>query len=314
MRHSLRLRLGGVVAAVILAAFTAQVFAAPAGATSPGRNGRIAFARALRYGTQPPWVVYSIRADGSGIKKLVSDAVSPAWSPDGTLLAYVNYRWDGTPRAIWVMNADGSGRHQVTHPDPETQQDGSPTWSPDGSRIAFIRPDAAGPEMWMVNADGTGLMQVTTDGLAQDAAWAPSGNRIALTRWNSSRTSMGVWVINADGTGARQITPPSLRAREPAWSPNGRWIAFTADKGSDNGIRLAVSVIRADGSGLRRLTPYEGNGEPCWSPDGSRIAFGSVRSGANKIWIMRTDGTDVHQVTWLANTSDAGCDWRAIPS
>ena len=176
MRHSLHLRLGGVVAAVILAAFAIQVVAAiPAGATSPGKNGRIAFARALHYGTQPPWVVYSIRADGSGIKKLVSNATSPAWSPDGTLLAYVNYRWDGTPRAIWVMNADGSGRHQLTHPDPGAQTDTSPTWSPDGSRIAFTRPDATGPEMWIVNADGTGLVQVTTDGLTLDAAWAPSG-------------------------------------------------------------------------------------------------------------------------------------------
>jgi Tol biopolymer transport system component len=167
--------------------------------------------------------------------------------------------------------------------------------------------------MWIVNADGTGLMQVTTDGLALDAAWAPSGNRIALTKWNSSRTSMGVWVINADGTGARQITPPSLRASEPSWSPNGRWIAFTARKDSNNGTRSAVSIIRADGTGLQRLTPYEGNGEPCWSPDGSRIAFGSGRSGANKIWTMRADGTDVQQVTWLANTYDADCDWRTIP-
>jgi Tol biopolymer transport system component len=129
----------------------------PAAAAYPGANGKIAF-ESDRSGNNDIWVM---NADGTNPVQLTTDPAgdhTPAWSPDGTKIAFVSDR-DGGNFEIYVMNADGSGQTRLTD---DPAQDFDPTWSPDGSRIAFVSDrDDGFFDIFVMNADGSGPTNLT---------------------------------------------------------------------------------------------------------------------------------------------------------
>jgi len=113
-----------------------------------------------------------MNADGSDQVNLTRESASghsPAWSPDGTRIAFASNR-DGNGE-IYVMNADGSGQTRLTD---NPAAEAFPAWSPDGSRIAFVSGRDGNLEVYVMNADGSGQTNLTdnpaTDG---SAAWSP---------------------------------------------------------------------------------------------------------------------------------------------
>ena len=94
--------------------------------------------------------------------------------------------------------------------------------------------------------------------------------------------------VAANGSGRKRITTGAAWDEEPAWSPNGKWIAF----GSDRNGNFDIYVVHPDGTGLHQLTSSTcEDTEPSWSPDGSRIVFTSRRGGFPHLWTMNADGT-----------------------
>jgi dipeptidyl aminopeptidase/acylaminoacyl peptidase len=187
----------------------------------------------------------------------------PAWSRDGRRIAYSAWK------SIVVATRTG----QTIAEFPTGPAAGSPTWSPDGRRLAFAQvqeTDGQGTlrRIYVINADGTGRRLLVSD--ASDPAWSPSGGKIAYIAYASRFAESGhATVANADGTGARRLTAGTQPEGRPAWSPNGRLIAFarsTFARGS--GSSSAIVVTKPDGSSERvavRSAAY-GAVDPAWRP------------------------------------------------
>src|SRR5438477_178500 len=257
-------------------------------------SGRIAFA-SNRDGNND---IYSMNADGSGVVRLTfhrAFAGAPAWSPDGNKIAFSAYGTAGS-LAVYTMNADGSGVTALA----DSVSD--PAWSPDGTRIVGskgIRICRIACGVWYVrlfvmNSDGSGLV-VLTNGFTP--AWSPDG-RIAFAYGGN------ISVMNPDGSGLINLTNESAGDGYPAWSSDGRKIAFVSNRGGD----YDLYVMNADGTGITQLTHDPAiEARPAWSPDGTKMAFASNRDGDSEIYVINVDGSGVIQLT--ANSTFDG--WPA---
>jgi len=246
--------------------------------------------------------VYVMNADGSGKRNLTRDRASddyPTWSPDGRRIAFL--RCSDSPLSchsyqLPVVNADGSGLRRLPL-NPTTASYHYPigyplVWSPDGRTIYSGR--------YLVSTDGSGSRWVLK--LPLSAVWSPDGRRIAFAR-TTGRTGPGpccyssesdIFVMNADGSGTRRLTHNAAQNAEPAWSPDGRKIAFRSTR---NGNR-DLYVMNADGSGKRNLTQNAAwDSRPSWSPDGQKIAFVSNRDGRLEAYVMNADGSGQRRLT-----------------
>jgi len=167
--------------------------------------------------------VYVMDADGANQSRLTHSTVSdfePAWSPDGTRIAFTRYV-QGVRRDIYTMNADGSGEVCLTAEiDTYWQSPNSPDWSPDGTLIAFhFYWSSTQYAIYVMYPDGSGKVRLSAVPSSRDgrARWSPDGSRIAF---GSKRDNdYEVYVMDADGGNPVNITNHPGEDGGPAWSP-----------------------------------------------------------------------------------------------
>lgn len=280
---------------------TAEVTATIQPALTPGKP--VATVEPLPMGK----IAFSSRRDGNGeiylltLEGEVNLTNNPAEdgvcdiSPDSTEIAFASDR-DGTQH-IYVMNVDGSDLRRLTG---GPSGDMYPRWSPDGKQIAFSR----GVSLYVMDSDGSNVRRVLE--AVSDASpssceaggflgdWSSDGKQ--LTFYVSIATSQRqVCVVNVDGSGLRSVIGgPSGYHVEPAWSPDGEWIAFR-DVHDHNG---EIHIVKPDGTSVRALTDNPATDiEPDWSPDSQWVVFTSDRSGDFDLYIVKPDGSDLTRVT-----------------
>jgi Tol biopolymer transport system component len=218
--------------------------------------------------------------------------LDPVWSPDGSHIAFLRARYTGHSirTILFVAASDGTGRHLLARCGLcGTNYGGRPGWSPDGKWIAFSR--GGGREsLWIVPAAGGNPRRLTDCGACADAqpTWAPNGRLLIFQRIAPTATGSGLFTIRPTGAGLTRVTPSGA---DPAWSPDGRRIAF--DSSPDN-----IAVVNADGSHLRVLlagAQATGPGAPSWSPDGRKLVFFKTPRHQHgfvaEVWTMNPDGT-----------------------
>jgi Tol biopolymer transport system component len=261
----------------------ALALSAPAGhASFPGRNGPVAFG--FSGGS-----IVTENVDGTGRRTVVPlstgvavGATEPAWSADGTKLAYSS-KIGGTG-GIFIVNADGSGVRRVT----SDTADGEPTWSPDGTKLAFVHVSSGRRRLVTTNLDGSGLTVVTPtlERDVDDPEWSPDGTRLTFSDFAD------VYVVNANGSNLVNLTADAAqpsRADNPTWSPDSSKIGYTYNISSLKVVASTGGAATTLGSNLGEVW------EISWAPDGTRIAFIADVSGPlqEELFLMNADGTNI---------------------
>jgi Tol biopolymer transport system component len=276
-------------------------------------NGRrLAYVGLTRTRAGAQWDIYTVSVDGVRPRRVTNtpdDKVAPRWSPNGRRIAFV-------AKGTMVVSADGSAApRRVT-------RGIFASWSPDSSKLAVVRPSRKDPEesgapgstgndVWVVHADGRAPRRVSRSrgsfsGVEGRPVWTPNGRRILFLLYADIPGEL-MMISPASGQ-RRRLTHNRIQEFEPAWSPDGRMIAFT---GILRGGEEEIFVMRADGTGLRRLTRRPGgDAQPSWSPDGKRIVF--VRStgndGAGKValYVVPSAGGTPRRIKALPSPSGNG--------
>ena len=233
-----------------------------------------------------------------------SDRITPALSPDGTLLAYAAKVGDSYK--IWVVrlgndNSPAEEPKQLTTGDPNDEQ---PAWSPDGQRIAYV--SGAG-EQYAIMAIPVGggapalVARLGSDFRSACPHWSSDASRIVFS------SAGKLFIAPAAGGEARQLTDDGMY---PSWSRDGNQIAFFRLKPEPT-----LDVISPDGGEPRVvLKGAEFFGETAWSPDSKYIAFKADKVGGNQgsIWMVPAAGGQAKPVR-AYGVVHGYLDWSASP-
>ena len=239
-------------------------------------------------------------------------------------IAFVSKR-DGNFE-IYVMDADGVNPRRLTN---NPAKDYAPSWSPDGKRIVFcsdrdghvhVKRGRVASEIYVMDADG-GNPQRLTNNPSDDwyPSWSPDGERIVFESAREGHfmdahknITDEIYVMDADGGNQQRLTENRNNDWDPVWSPDGKRIAFMADRKGDR-VKFDIYVMDADGGNQQKLTNNRvRDGSPSWSPNGERIAFVSTRDENSEIYVMDADGGNLQNLTNNPH-SDSGPAWLNTP-
>jgi TolB protein len=235
--------------------------------------------------------IYSMKADGSDVRQLTTlrdDSYGPSYSPDGKLITFAH--GSGGKSDIYLMAIDGSGAHSLTT---DGLDNSHPHWWPDGRRIVFKSSRTTAPgdrtdpakeqdDIFSIALDGSDLRQHTRcKTVCTYAFLSPDMARIVYRKvtntpglnWDLSEAKRNseIAVANADGSDERVLTNNAAFDGWPAWSPDGKHIAFASNRlGPAN--HGQIFVMSPDGSAPRQVSTVLGSYvQPFWSADGQNI-------------------------------------------
>jgi TolB protein len=289
----------------IVLQFTGELGVARTRITFAARNGRTK-------------ELYLMDWDGANRRPLTQDgsiAISPGFSPDGSLILFTSYRGGAGPR-VFVVRAEG-GRPFLVSGRPGLNT--SPSYSPDGREILCTLSMDGNSEIYLLDAKGGNPRRLTNSrGIDTSPTWSPTGREIAFTSDRSGTPQ--VYVMDREGGNVRRLNFDVGYTDSPAWSPKGDRIAFVSRTG--NGFD--IYTCRPDGSDTKLVVSGGSNENPHWSPDGRHLVFSSDRGGSFGLYVsdlddreprrLDTGGLSASSPAWSPRPGESGSFLNANPT
>jgi Tol biopolymer transport system component len=301
---------------------TSVLTATAAAAPFPPVGGRVVF-HSDRDGEID---IYVMDADGSNVQRL-TDApgrdFEPAWSPDGSTIAFSTDRDDPDNAQLYLMDADGSNQRRL--PSSLVDDQVGARWSPDGQWILFhSNPLVDGLpqfDVFKIRPDGSDLTNLTnTTGNNFMADWSPDGERIVFVSQRNGNRDL--YLMNADGSNQTRLTDGGWENSLPRWSPDGRQIAFESNRmGTTYGVYLIDAPDEQNAGAsledtVRVLTfPGFNHSTPAWAGN-EWLYISADRDSTNlinwEIYLLKADGSEIYRVTENDGIMDRFPSWTPI--
>lgn len=222
-----------------------------------------------------------------------------SWSPDGKVLAFSDRTSSNEPTSIYFLSLDSLAIRKLTSP--LLPGDYNPAFSPDGQTLAFNRGSQGVTSIYTLPvAGGEERRLISGSQYGWGLAWTADGRDIVFGRAGWLAKSGWLWKISAQGGEAERLqfgqegTEPSIR---------GSRLVYARQVMNLNIWKSTIQSLHPTGPSERFLSSTAIESGPQFSPDGSRIVFESTRSGAFEVWLCRSDGSNLVQLTRLSTVT-----------
>lgn len=291
--------------------------------------------------------IWSIKPDGTGLRRLTTNNLydgQPSVSKDGKTIVFAGdsrvETFAAVYRQLFTMNADGGQERELLLSSNADEYD--PAISPDGQYVAFISDRDGNAELYIGEINASAAVRVSTTSDADEAtpAWSPDGNWLVVIRRSTTGEGAELWrytnpyssILGPPGpvniTAFVRTNDPDFlmqynRWANPDWSPDGMWIAFSADYEGPLDWYIPSQVFLVDLQSYTitnpedptdRYTDYSIEEDPSWSIDGSQLIFSARDPSAPKLVIVRSNGFRVGEIFLGRDRRCWQPDWGRAPS
>lgn len=249
--------------------------------------------------------VYVMDWDGNQVEKITNHktiSLSPAWSFDGSKIAYTSYvirtKTKMRNADMFIYELETGKRFLTSY---RQGMNSGASFAPDNKHLFLTISQGQSPDIYKMSFDGTLVSRITTGpngAMNVEPNISADGSKIAFSSDRPGRPM--IYTMNADGSNVKRITYAGVFNSTPSWSPDGKKIAFAGQ--SDD--HFDIFVMDADGTNMVRLTSakkpngrWSSNEDPSFSPDGRFVVYTSNRTGKNQIYISTIDGNEERRIT-----------------
>ncbi len=247
------------------------------------------------FNTRIAYVTREDTADGLVFKLQVADSdghnpntilkskepiMSPAWSPDGTQLAYVSF--EGRRSKIYIQRVADEKRQLVAD---FSGINGAPAWSPDGRRLALTLSKDGNPEIYILDLDTRRLSRLTHNSVIDtEPAWSPDGREIVFTSDRAGKPQ--VYRMKVNGRGIERLTFEGNSNARPSYSADGELITLVTEFSG----RYHIAVLRLKDKVLQVLSETPLDESPSFAPNGRMILYATAAGGRGVLASVSSDG------------------------
>lgn len=245
---------------------------------------RVAYVSTINKGTaNQKYVLQIADTDGHNARTIFSSAkqiLSPAWSPDGSRLAYVSFETGNS--AIYVQDIIQGTRAKVSA---KSGINSAPAWSPDGRRLALTLSAGGSPDIYILDLAAKNLQRLTSGpSIDTEPSWMPDGKTLLFTSDRSGGAQ--IYQVSVNGGKAQRLTFDGKYNAAADVSFDGRYMTLVNNSG--NGFRVAVMDMQS--KAMRVISDGNLDEAPSFAPNGSMIMYATADQGRGVLAAVSADG------------------------